>query len=630
MKENKLAEAVQRFRQQDFAGAERLCAQILRRESNNTGALHLLGVVHLSAGDPRQAITLLGKALLYAPGDAAILENLGLAQLAARDALAAERVFRKLIDSGSSHGLLHMRLGLALNLQGRFADAESALRMALALSPDEPDVYLNLGNVLAAQERDEAAVAVLDTMLVKWPQHRDALYNRGALLQKLRRFEEASAAYADAIRVDPAHMDSHNNRGIVLEQMGRLDEAMACYRKVLDLDVAHVHALSNLGKALRTQGRLEESARSCQRALDIEPTFVDALLNLAGVRGEQGATVEALQLYQRILELSPDDAEAHRSYGMLCLGMGRFEEGWRHYQWRPQRKQALTAGIIPDASLPDDIAGKRVLLIGEQGIGDEVFFLRYAVAIKQRGAHLVCLCDDKIASILQRAELFNQIAVHGAALPDGDVRFLVGDLPLVVGTAAAERWNVQPASLCLTVLEERVRAMRTHLAGVGPAPYIGITWRAGTPPEEQQGRVDRALFKQVPLAQFGAALEQIPGTVISLQRKLRAGEMDAAKSAFRRDVHDFSRVNDDLEDMLALLTLMHEYVGVSNTNMHLMAGLGGRARVLVPNPPEWRWMCHGTVSPWFAGFALYRQSTDGDWTKALRDLALDLGQAPRV
>jgi hypothetical protein len=66
-----------------------------------------------------------------------------------------------------------------------------------------------------------------------------------------------------------------------------------------------------------------------------------------------------------------------------------------------------------------------------------------------------------------------------------------------------------------------------------------------------------------------------------------------------REVHDFSAWNDDLEDALALMGVLDEYAGVSNTNMHLRAGLGRTANVLVPFPPEWRWQGTGGESPWF-------------------------------
>ncbi|RPJ44071.1 MAG: hypothetical protein EHM16_16420 [Betaproteobacteria bacterium] len=91
-------------------------------------------------------------------------------------------------------------------------------------------------------------------------------------------------------------------------------------------------------------------------------------------------------------------------------------------------------------------------------------------------------------------------------------------------------------------------------------------------------------------------------------------------------MHDFSDLNDDLESMLALLELIDDYVGVSNTNMHLRAAAGRAARVLVPNPPEWRWLALGRASPWFPQFTVYRQSLRGDWNDALRTLARDLQQ----
>jgi len=72
------------------------------------------------------------------------------------------------------------------------------------------------------------------------------------------------------------------------------------------------------------------------------------------------------------------------------------------------------------------------------------------------------------------------------------------------------------------------------------------------------------------------------------------------------------------------LALIDDYIGVSNTNMHLRAGVGKTARVLVPCPAEWRWMAAGEESPWFPGFRIYRQTPDGDWSGALNKLRGDL------
>jgi hypothetical protein len=77
--------------------------------------------------------------------------------------------------------------------------------------------------------------------------------------------------------------------------------------------------------------------------------------------------------------------------------------------------------------------------------------------------------------------------------------------------------------------------------------------------------------------------------------------------------------------MLALMEAFDEYVAVSNTNVHLRAGLGKASRVLVPWPPEWRWTRSDERSPWFPDCPLYRASAEGGWDAALGRLAADLG-----
>jgi hypothetical protein len=92
----------------------------------------------------------------------------------------------------------------------------------------------------------------------------------------------------------------------------------------------------------------------------------------------------------------------------------------------------------------------------------------------------------------------------------------------------------------------------------------------------------------------------------------------------QQPVQDLSAANENLAEMLALLGQLQDYVTVSNTNLHLHAGIGGRARVLVPRPAEWRWMDEGERSPWFPAFPVYRQPPSRDWTEPLARLRRDL------
>jgi hypothetical protein len=88
-------------------------------------------------------------------------------------------------------------------------------------------------------------------------------------------------------------------------------------------------------------------------------------------------------------------------------------------------------------------------------------------------------------------------------------------------------------------------------------------------------------------------------------------------------LQDLSNVAEDLNEVLPLLWALDDYVCVSNTNVHLLAGIGRTARVLVPYPPEWRWMREGE-SQWFPAFKTYREPQSRGWEKPLLDLRRDL------
>ncbi len=135
------------------------------------------------------------------------------------------------------------------------------------------------------------------------------------------------------------------------------------------------------------------------------------------------------------------------------------------------------------------------------------------------------------------------------------------------------------------------------------------------------------LFKQAPIEDLGQTLAGLPGTLIALQRLPEQGEIDLLATSAGRPVHDLTALNEDLEGMIALLSLLDDYVTVSNTNVHLRALTGHVSRVLVPCPPDFRWMAEGDESPWFPGCRVYRQEVNRSWDTVLTDLRRDLQQA---
>ncbi|MDW8470036.1 MAG: hypothetical protein RML56_14840 [Burkholderiales bacterium] len=173
-------------------------------------------------------------------------------------------------------------------------------------------------------------------------------------------------------------------------------------------------------------------------------------------------------------------------------------------------------------------------------------------------------------------------------------------------------------------MPEKRREIARLIEGL-PRPLVGLTWRAGTLPTK--GRLGQFLFKAVPFEAFAQMAATLPGTLVVLQREPKAEEIARLRELCGERVADFSHLNPDLEAMHALLAEIDDYVGVSNTNMHLMAALGRTARVLVSRSLEFRWMAEGDESPWFPGFRIYRQKKGGGWSEPLSAAAADIWAA---
>jgi hypothetical protein len=253
---------------------------------------------------------------------------------------------------------------------------------------------------------------------------------------------------------------------------------------------------------------------------------------------------------------------------------------------------------VPLERLPENLNGAAIEVIDEQGLGDALFFARFIAELSRRGANVRYRPDPRVSGIVGR-----MLKLHEDAEGHSSLRVALADLPYLLG--ATECLPPLPVS----ALPSQLATAQMALRDAGPPPYIGVTWRAGQ-------RSEGWLFKEAPLDALGRLLRNVPGTLIDLQRAPEPHEHADLERAAGRRIADFSALNADLEMMLAILSLLDRYVGVSNTNMHLRASAGRGADVLITNPAEYRWMASGESSPWFPGFALYRQASDGSWDHA--------------
>lgn len=554
--------------------------------------------------------------------------------------------------------------GMQLARAGEFAEAGRAFERVLQQMPELAEVHAMRADALMRADRLEPALACAERALRLRPGWGEALMLRGSIEALLERFAAAEASFREALGLLGPLPALHANLGNVLYEQERFAEALAAFDTALQAN-ASPELFARRAKALYGLGRREEATQAWEAVLERDPGSLEAmeqllLLYMGARRMDELAAICArglalaprepafriaegwvlawggdeegsLRKFRQAAEIAPKDDKLHYeavlSEAMGLFKLQRWQEGWARYRWRLDR-EALREIYPRLAREPAEIAAAtaplRIRVHTEQGLGDELFFLRFAPLLRARGHRLSYRTHAKLVALLQpQAGLFDGVGPEGE--PDSldcDVELQASDLALASGAGMAP-------PLPLAVDAARQRRMGERLRAFGPPPYLGITWRAGLMADELLKFRDVPVWmKSAPVERLGALLRPLPATVVILQRRPDPQDLAQFRAALGRDALDASDSNDDLLDALALLSLLDDYIGVSNTNMHLLAGLAGkRARVLLQNPPEWRWGRTGNSSVWFPEFELYRATQQSSWNEALERLARDLASS---
>ena len=160
-------------------------------------------------------------------------------------------------------------------------------------------------------------------------------------------------------------------------------------------------------------------------------------------------------MLERALSLAPDSGEFHFQLAVVKLALGEFQEGWREHLHRPVREQfiRLNPGVALSSTLPRDLAERHVCVLHQQGLGDQLFFLRFAGHLKACGARVTYRAAPEIAGILKRVPTIDLVIPATEPIPPADHNLLAGDLPLATMAPSP------PAALALTPLPEQFAAL---------------------------------------------------------------------------------------------------------------------------------------------------------------------------
>ena len=635
--------------------ALRYCDRALALDRNLPGAYGMRAAILSALGRREEALASYGQAVRLAPKDAAAHADLGVALEAAgrpRDALAcfarAIELDPRLASAHHNHGLLAARLGhpelalasfdRALGLQpqnaalhnnrgnalqalGLLPEALKSYSLALAIEPANPETLHNRAVAHSLLGQYAQGLRDYDELLGLRGEHAPDLIGRGVALIGLGRHEEALAVLERAIALKPGDAMAHAQRGVALQRSGLLAQALESFDTALAIEPALPEVLNNRGVVLFDLDRPEEALASFERALALNGAPADTYTNMGLALRALGRYREALESFARRLARKPDDTKATFAAAFVRLTLGDFKQGWPLYEVRlrdPELGTAPRSFAAPRWDGRESLAGKRLLVYADQGLGDAIQFCRYLPPLAARGVTVIFEVMPPIKALLRSLGDRVQLVSRGERPPAADFHCPLLSLPLALGT---DQGSIPAEVPYLAADPARVARWRERL-GELPGLRVGIAWQ-GNPTVE---RLVLARGRSMPLEALGALAEVQGVSLVSLQKG--PGSEQLASVAFRDRIldlgADFDAGPDAFLDTAAVMASLDLIISTDTSIAHLAGALARPAWVALPAVAEWRWLLERDDSPWYPTLRLFRQPQRGDWRAVAQALAAAL------
>ena len=574
-----LERAEEHLKRGEGAEAKDLSLQALQANPRNAWALSLLGQGLSLMGEVGVAMRMLERAVAAEPEECRHHALLGMMQMHQKMWAAAEAELCRAIECDDSFLPAWEMLGELFLQRGQGEAVERCCAELLQRAPRNLAAQLLLVRLRMAEERLEEAGRLLRDLTSLYPAEARVLVVQGDLEQRLRHLDEARRCYLQAWEL--AHEDRLLYKlGGVERESGAFGKSVAYFRKFLERDRQSADGYNSLGQALCNLGEFDEATECFERALSIAPEFGEAALNRA------------------LIQLLQED----------------FAAGWKNYQCRKTHPGYIRHRVDLPRWQGEVMAERPLLLLGEQGIGDEIMFAGLIHDLLARVPHLAVVCEARLHALLSRSW--------------PGIRFVdAADLPRLSAAGAYE---------CHAYMGDLAEYLRPDVASFARAssPYLradeGLRQRFVRRKEGQPLRIGLAwhtsnqvdgYLRSLQLEQL-AGMMHLPGTEwVSLQYGDFAGlEEQVMRAGVQLEVDRTVDQLKDMESFAAQISTLDLVISIDNSTAHLAGALGIPTWLLLPVFPDWRWFLNREESLWYRSVRIFRQKEQGVWAPVLQQV----------
>ncbi|MCE9524251.1 MAG: tetratricopeptide repeat protein [Alphaproteobacteria bacterium] len=494
-------------------------------------------------------------------------------------------------------------LALALDNLGQRHQAFTMYERAIALDPHDPDLYLNIGTAAWGLGLYDGADKSFRAYMEMRPECPKGYNNLAGCLRDKGELDAAIELTRDALFRMPQSAELWNTLGTIMGEICNFKDAITFYGEAQRLDPTMSRAFHNMGHALSHVGPFDDAIANFTRALDL-------------------------------CHIDSERAEILHARGLCYAAMGKLPEAWPEYEERhnPRFSQSNHFAVAAPRWDDEDLTGRKLLVVGEQGLGDEIMLAGLIPDLIERvgpDGKVMIACDHRLVPLFQRSFPQTIVGLEGHtkhnAKPVRVVQWATGDLKPDFYTPMGSplqklRSRVEDFPQGRAFLKpdpSRVFFWQDRLAALGTGPFIGICWRSMLMTTQR-----KKFFSALEL--WAPILENTGAKFVNLQYGDCKAELDYVRDKFGVVIHNFEDLDlkMNLDDNAALCAALDLVVAAPTAAAALAAATGTETWFLTAGRV---WPQLGTDHyPWYSKTRVLTPEKFGDWPALMTELSVEI------
>jgi len=484
--------------------------------------------------------------------------------------------FKFLQNEKSTQIIAFLYLGIIEIKKKNNDNAKKYFFKILEIDKNHEFANLNLG-LLSFQEKDtKKTIDYLNNTLNINQENLLAKYHLGLIEMISKKYDKAKKKFEDILLKEPKNLNALNNLGICHSKQINFKKAITIFKKCLNINNQHKQAILNLANCFFQIKDFKNSIINYNKVLDIEKNHTIAKIGLSKCYFALHDYEKAFYFFEARKKIQIDNLKI----------TNKLVKDFNCKEWFEEK-----------------IDNKKILILGEQGIGDNLQFARYIFWLKETyNCDIIFYINKKISHLFKNCpcKIINDLD----QVDKVDFYQYLLSLPYI----HYKRENKFKKRISFISNDASKDLNWKKKLNYLKKPLIVIQWKGNEKFLDDQ-------LRSIPIKFFDNLIKDKNYSFISLQKDNFSS--DIKSNNLQEFITDFSEQIDigdkSFIDTISILNNIDLLISVDTSMTHLASTMGVKTLLLLNSNPDWRWHIELKENCFYENLEIIKADRINDW-----------------